>query len=96
MTRYAPQKPLTEPVIVDCTYITGTAIISDEHVFQIVGWTDIPDLTGEADERRIVMRIAMSALTARELCDDLKMRLSAGERKGKGCAMSDGLLAKVN
>jgi hypothetical protein len=88
--------PLTEPIIVDCTYVTGTAIISDEHVFQIIGWTDIPDLRGEADERRIVMRIAMSAPAARELCDDLKSRLSTRERRGNGCVVSDELLSKVN
>jgi hypothetical protein len=81
MATRAPQSPLTEPVMVDCLYVTGTAIESDEHVVRIVGWVEMPHLMGsETEERRIVVRVAMAAPTARDLCDDLKGRLWGGKQ----------------
>ena len=61
-----PQLPLTEPEIVEVTFLTGTAIEMDEdrQVVSAVGWCDCPG----AGERRIKVRVCMSRSAAEAHC----------------------------
>lgn len=70
--------PLTEPVIIDCVYVTGATIEADDNVVRIVCWTTMPDLGGEMAERRITVRMAMPIGAARALRNDLAARLKRG------------------
>lgn len=64
--------PLTEPVTVNCLYLTGAAIEVTRHVARTVGWVALPDQTGgEAKERRVAVRFAMPIDAARAYWRDL-------------------------
>jgi hypothetical protein len=70
--------PLTEPEIVQCLYVTGIGIEIADSVVRFVGWVSLPTLGGEMDERRIVMRCAMSNTQARNFSAVLKKGLTRG------------------
>jgi hypothetical protein len=73
----ATDAPLTEPNTIPCLYITGIGLeISD--VVRVVGWVHLPALGGETEERRIVVRFAISNTQARNLQTTLKKGLSRG------------------
>lgn len=67
--------PLTEPVLISDVFATGAAVESDSYVVRIVGWVEIPHVSGVAEERRVVMRFVMPMAAARELRDALAERL---------------------
>lgn len=75
----ALQPPLTEPEIVPCLFVTGLAIEIADSVVRLVGWVTLPSLGGETEERRIVMRVAMSNTQARNFQSILRKGLSAGK-----------------
>lgn len=52
--------PLNEPEIIPCLYITGIGVEIADSIVRMVGWVSLPSLGGETEERRIVMRVAMS------------------------------------
>jgi hypothetical protein len=70
--------PLTEAVPVPCLFVTGASIEVTEHIMRFIGWVHLPDLGGETDERRIVVRFAMPIDVARRLRDDLTGMLRKG------------------
>lgn len=80
MASHAPDPPLTEPRVVDCLFVTGTAIEISPHTVRIIGWVQLPMLGGEMDERRIVVRFAMPRDAAELLRDDLVGLLSRRSR----------------
>lgn len=55
----ADQPPLTEPVIIPCLFISGGEIEFGEGVIRFVGWTQMPALGGQTEERRIEVRFAI-------------------------------------
>jgi hypothetical protein len=61
-----PNRPLTEPEIIEVTFLTGTAIEMDEdrQVVAAVGWCDVPS----QGERRVKVRVAMSRSDAEDHC----------------------------
>jgi hypothetical protein len=62
----AEEPPLTEPVTVQCLYVTGIAIEVSRQVARLIGWVSLPDLGGQTTERRIVVRLAMALTTLEE------------------------------
>lgn len=70
--------PLTEPEIVPCLYVTGLAIEIADAVVRFVGWVHLPALGGETEERRIVVRFAVSNVQARNVQAVLKKGLARG------------------
>lgn len=72
--------PLTEPVIVPDLFITGGSIELMNGVVRFVGWTHVPQLGGETEERRIVVRISLPLSKARELSQ--KLLQEANKRAG--------------
>lgn len=58
--------PLTEPTIIPCPYVNGMQAILDGPVLRFVGWTTVPAMGGETDERRICIRFAMPVPAVRE------------------------------
>lgn len=75
MAEHDPSAPLTEPYQVDCVFITGAAIEVSRHVMRLIGWASLPNLGGEMDERRIMVRFAMPIDAARRLRDDMRLGL---------------------
>lgn len=71
----ADPPPLTEPVMVNDVFVTGAAVESSKHVVRIVGWVEMPYLTGETEERRIVVRFVIPLDAAPKLRDDLARHL---------------------
>lgn len=69
------EPPLTEPIVISCVYVTGTAIDLSEHVVRIVGWVHVPNIGGEAEERRITVRFAMPIDAARALREGMNKAL---------------------
>ncbi len=55
----APDPPLTEPLIVPCLFATGAGVERTPHSLRLVFWVHTPNLGGEAEERRIVARLAL-------------------------------------
>ncbi len=80
MAVHAPDPPLTEPHVVTCVYVTGVAIEVSRHVVRFIGWTQLPNLGGEMDERRIVVRFAMPVNAAKQLLRDLNSMLNGRGR----------------
>lgn len=70
--------PLSEPEIVPCLYVTGVAIEIADTVVRFVGWVKLPALGGETEERRIVVRFAMSNSQARNFQTVLRKGLARG------------------
>jgi hypothetical protein len=61
MAERSDEPPLTEPVIVPCLYVTGFAVeASEAGAVRLVGTVALPRIGGEMDERRIVVRCAMT------------------------------------
>lgn len=69
---------LTEPEIIHCLYITGMAVEIADSVVRLVGWVSLPTLGGQTEERRIVLRCAMSNEQARNLQTVLRKGLTRG------------------
>lgn len=69
---------LTEPEIIPCLYVTGLAIEIADSVVRLVGWVSLPNLGTEIEERRIVMRCAMSNSQARNFEAVLRKGLTRG------------------
>ncbi len=69
------QIPLTEPVIVPCLYLTGGEIEIGAGVVRFVGWTQMPGLGGQTEERRIEVRFALPVEEARRLAAKLQHEL---------------------
>ena len=70
---------LTEPEPADSVFVTGVALATNQHTAQLVGYQDIPDL----QERRILVRLAMSIDTAEKLYVDLWRALREAKRHPK-------------
>lgn len=71
MGREAREPPLTEPVIITCVFVTGTAVeVANNHI-RIVGWVQMPAIGGETEERRIAVRFAMPNSVGRGLLTQL-------------------------
>lgn len=70
--------PLTEPEIIQCLYITGIGIEIADAVVRLVGWVSVPSMGGESEERRIVMRCAMSNTHARNFATVLRKGFAKG------------------
>jgi hypothetical protein len=69
---------LSEPQIIHCLLISGTAIEISDGVVQLNSWVTL-DTTGDgAAEHRIVSRIAMSDAMARRLFLALQKGLARG------------------
>lgn len=73
------EAPLTEPMIIKCVYLTGLGITIDAGVMRFVGWTHVPDLGGESEERRIEVRFATSREVAAEVGDMIARALRRRE-----------------
>lgn len=78
MTSVTAPSGLTEPEIIPCLYITGMAIEIADSAVRLVGWVNLPTLGGQIEERRIVMRCAMSNSQARNFATVLKAGLARG------------------
>lgn len=76
MSTMIEQVALTEPVIVQDVFVTGAAVESSSHVMRIVGWVQLPYLSGDAEERRIVVRFVMPTDAAVKLLDDMVKHLT--------------------
>jgi hypothetical protein len=63
------EAPLTEPLIVPVLFISGMMVEADGAVARLTGWETAP--IGEANERRVVVRVAMTVEAARALHTDL-------------------------
>jgi hypothetical protein len=59
--------PLTEPIFVQCLFITGTHVDAGDGYVRVIGWSHIPQMGGETEERRIAVRFSMPIDTAKEL-----------------------------
>lgn len=66
----------TEPNVIPDVFVTGAAVESSNHIVRIVGWVQLPYLSGDAEERRIVVRFVMAADVAIGLRDDLIKHLT--------------------
>lgn len=71
--------PLTEPLIVPCLYVTGLAVEIEGNVVRVIGWTHVPAIGGETEERRITVRFTMPMNATRRLRDDLNKKLGRRE-----------------
>lgn len=76
---YGSNIPLTEPTIVPCLFVTGAAIDTAYGVIRIVGWSHCPVIGGDSEERRIVVRIALTESAARTIVRQLQQVLYGGE-----------------
>ena len=66
------ETPLNEPVVITCVYITGAAVEATPNILRLVGWVELPELTGsEMIERRVAVRFAMPISAANKLQKDL-------------------------
>ena len=74
--------PLTEPETVPCLLVTGAAIDTAYGIIRIVGWNHCPVLTSETEERRIVVRMALTESAARNLARELQRVLYGGMTMG--------------
>jgi hypothetical protein len=72
--------PLTEPLIVSCLFVNGLAIQPEDGAIRFVGWVYAPNLGGQTEERRIVVRFAMPLHAAREMFDTLRKVLNKGQQ----------------
>lgn len=70
--------PITEPVIVDCTFMEGVEIELGTDFLRIVGWIQLSTGDERHPERRIVARAVMPTRVARELVRDLRRYLARG------------------
>jgi mono/diheme cytochrome c family protein len=71
--------PLTEPVTIQCIFVSGVDIVLSGPIARFVGWAEMPAIGGETEERRIVVRFVMSRDAARTFCTELRNAL---KRKG--------------
>lgn len=78
MARHDPEPPITEPEIVHWLFSTGTEVEFTEHFARIVAWVDIPRLSTELPERRVVARLVMPDNVARELTRQMRRGLARG------------------
>lgn len=69
--------PLTEPEIIPCLFLRGTAVEAADGVVRITGWVQASSC-GDMPERRVVTRIALSDNQARHLTAALRAALSRG------------------
>jgi hypothetical protein len=72
----AQEMPLTEPEIIRCLMVNGTAIEADACVVRLTSWVQVND--ADMRERRIISRIAMSSTEARRLAAALRTALARG------------------
>ncbi|MBN9534835.1 MAG: hypothetical protein J0H10_15935 [Alphaproteobacteria bacterium] len=72
------QPPLSEPALIDCVYVTGMGIEIADNVVRFVGWNHLPVLASEHEERRIVVRFAMSVAQVRNLMSVLRRGMERG------------------
>lgn len=72
------QAPLTEPEIIPCLFVSGFGIEIADSVVRLVGWVHMPSLGGETEERRIVLRCAMTNSQARNFQMVLRKGLTRG------------------
>lgn len=70
--------PITEPIVINSVFITGGVIEVTDTCLRLVCWEQTIGLCGESAERRIVMRIAMSTTTARDIAAGLRKTLAKG------------------
>lgn len=70
---------LTEPAPVADVFVTGAAVESSKHVIRIVGWVELPFLSGEVEERRIIVRFVLPVDAAGRLVDELNRHLRRDE-----------------
>lgn len=79
MAERADDPPLTEPMIVPCLYVTGWAVeASEAGAVRLVGFVQMPRIGGEMDERRIVVRCAMTTPVGREMLATLRDAITRG------------------
>jgi hypothetical protein len=69
---------LTEPEIVQCLYLTGMGVEISESVVRFVGWTQLPAMGSDHEERRVVVRFAMSNTQARDLQNVMRKAFARG------------------
>lgn len=74
------EPPLTEPLLIPCLFVTGIGLELTEGVVRIVGWVQMPDLGGEAIERRIVIRMALPVGAARPVPAALRKLIMMGSQ----------------
>lgn len=71
---------LTEPVIVQEVFITGTAVEAGSGYLRIIGWTQVPNLGGEMQESRIAVRAVGPTAVVRELGRQINTAIARGGR----------------
>lgn len=77
--RTEQRAPITEPVVVATTFITGGTIEVSDTCVRFVAWEKLPRVEGdEMVERRIVARLVMSTDVARELVTNWRKALEKG------------------
>lgn len=69
--------PLTEPEIIPCLFLTGTAVEIADGVVRITGWVQTA-CGGDMTERRVVTRIVLSDHQARHLMTKLRSGMARG------------------
>lgn len=67
---------LTEPVAIPDTFLTGAYVEVGDDFVRIVAWSQLPQLGGEMNERRIVARIVMPKAVGRDIATQLRKGLS--------------------
>jgi hypothetical protein len=70
-------EPFTEPVPINCLFVSGTACEFTDSFTRIVAWVSLPALPAEPHERRIIARLVLPNDVARAL----KRELRSGLRK---------------
>ncbi|MBZ9873109.1 hypothetical protein LB542_19870 [Mesorhizobium sp. BR1-1-9] len=78
MASHDPEPPLTEPVIVQDTFVEGAEVDSVNGELRIVAWVNVPRSDAADAERRIVGRLVLTDGAARALLRDLRKVLSRG------------------
>lgn len=79
MSQQYPDPPLTEDTGVPCLFVTGAAVEVTRYVMRVVGWVLLPEIGGETEERRIVVRFAMPLDKARVLMSDMQSVIRKAE-----------------
>lgn len=72
-----PQPPFVEPETVPCLYVTGFSVEVPDHIVRIVAWVKTLASDG-AEERRVVLRVAMAGECGRALANDLRKAFARG------------------
>jgi hypothetical protein len=68
------EAPLTEPLIVPVLFVSGMTVDDGSDAVRLTGWETTP--FGDASERRVVVRIAMTKEAARDFHTHLGERAS--------------------